>query len=191
MMLMNPTHDVVLLNNDVIVTENWLTALVEEAYKSRNIGIVGSKILYPDNVLQEFGSELYLTGSGRNIGKGDDPNKAEYMYAQKAGYVSGCSMYIKRRTLSTIGVFDELFHPCYAEDSDYCYTAWEEGIEVNVTPKSVIFHLEGASSGRDTESGFKKFQKINMQKFLSKHADRLEKINQRIKLLNKEYPQLN
>jgi len=191
MMLMHPAHDIVLLNNDVIVTENWLTALVEEAYKSRNIGIVGSKILYPDNVLQEFGSELYISGSGRNIGKGDDPNKSEYMYSQKAAYVSGCSMYIKRKTLSTIGVFDEMFHPCYAEDSDYCYTAWEKGIEVNVTPQSVIFHLEGASSGRDTDSGFKKFQKINMQKFLSKHADRLEKINEHIKLLNKEYPQLN
>ena len=73
MMKFNTNHDVVLLNNDVIVSKNWLSALVNEAYRSRNIGIVGSKILYPDNRLQEFGSELYMNGTGRNIGKNGRP----------------------------------------------------------------------------------------------------------------------
>ena len=190
MMRTNSTHDVVLINNDVQVTENWLSALVKEAYKSKSIGIVGSKILYPDNTLQEFGSELYATGSGMNIGKHGDPNAIEFMKPKKASYVSGCSMYIKRSTILAIGVFDELFDPCYAEDSDYCYTAWEEGIEVNVTPESIVYHLEGASSGTDTNTGFKRFQKINIQKFLSKHGNTVELINKKVHELNLEYPHL-
>lgn len=186
MMRYNRNHDVVLLNNDVLVTDNWLTGLVEEAYKSRRIGIVGSKILYPDNTLQEFGSELYTTGSGMNIGKHGDPNDPHFLKPLKASYVSGCSMYIKRKTINEIGVFDELFHPCYAEDSDYCYTAWENDIEVNVTPASVIYHIEGASSGTDTSKGFKKFQKINIQKFLAKHASTVDRINEKVKSVNSE-----
>ena len=191
MMEMNPSHDVVLVNNDVQVTDNWLTALVDEAYKSRLTGIVGSKILYPNNELQEFGSELYKSGSGMNIGKHGDPNDIRYMKVKKASYVSGCSMYIKRKTINKIGVFDELFAPCYAEDSDYCYTAWESGLEVNVTPHSIIYHIEGASSGTDVNTGFKKFQKINIQKFLSKHGHSVEEINHRVAHLNEEYPHIN
>ena len=85
---------------------------------------------------------------------------------KRVGYVSGCSMYIKRDTMDRIGYFDDVFHPCYCEDSDYAYTAWEHGIQTVVTPDSVIYHDEGGTSGRDEESGFKAYQKINFDKFL-------------------------
>lgn len=168
-----PENDVVLINNDVYVTKGWLSALQQTAYSSPDYGIVGSKILYPDGRLQEFGSELYNNGTGRNIGKFDDPNKEEYKKLTEVGYVSGCSMYIKRSTIKRIGVFDEQFHPCYCEDSDYCYTAKEHGIRTVVTPNSVIFHDEGGTSGTDTSSGMKKYQVVNMEKFLKKHKSKL------------------
>jgi len=169
MMQMFPENDVVLVNNDVYVTPNWLTALHDAAYTSKNIGIVGSKILYPDGRLQEFGSELYANGTGNNIGKFQDPNKDEYNHTRDTGYVSGCSFYVKRSTIRRIGVFDLQFHPCYCEDSDYCYTAWEHAIRTVVTPHSVIYHDEGGTSGTDTDSGFKAFQEINFLKFMEKH----------------------
>ena len=109
-----------------------------------------------------------------------NPNKEEYKKLRKTGYVSGCSMYIKRSTINKIGVFDEQFHPCYCEDSDYCYTAWEHGIQTVVTPHSIIFHDEGGTSGTDTSSGFKSYQIINMKKFLAKHQENLTAINDKI-----------
>lgn len=172
MMKMYPENDVVLVNNDVYVTKGWLKALYETAYSSEEYGIVGSKILYPDGRLQEFGSELYADGTGRNIGKFDNPNKDEYKQQTEVGYVSGCSMYIKRSTIKRIGVFDEQFHPCYCEDSDYCYTAKEHNLKTVVTPNSVIFHDEGGTSGTDTSSGMKRYQVVNMEKFLKKHEGR-------------------
>ena len=177
MMDMYPESDVVLLNNDTVVSKDWLNALMHTAYSDSKIGIVGSKILYPDGVLQEFGSELYAEGGGRNIGKWEDPDQPEYNVEKMASYVSGCSMLIKRSTINKIGKFDEQFHPCYCEDSDYCYTAWENGIQTYVTPHSQIYHYEGGTSGTDTSSGFKKYQEINMKKFMSKHGDTIEKIN--------------
>jgi GT2 family glycosyltransferase len=184
MMQLFPENDVVLLNNDTYVTEGWLPALRNTAYSSEEIGITGAKLLYPDGTLQEFGSELYGDGTGRNIGKWDDPNKAEYCSTKFAGYVSGCVFYVKRSTIDKIGVFDEDFHPCYCEDSDYCYTAWENGIATVVTPSCVVYHDEGATSGQDTDKGFKAYQKTNFEKFLTKHGGNLDAISTRIKLMN-------
>ena len=186
MMNMFPNNDVILLNNDVEVTENWLSALVETAYSDNNIGIVGSKILFPDGKLQEFGGILYSDGTGKNIGKWEDPDQDIYKTLNRASFVSGCSFYIKRSTIQKIGVFDEQFHPCYCEDADYCYTAWENGLEVVVEPSSIIFHFEGATSGTDTSSGFKKYQTINMEKFHVKHGKKVDKVNKKVAELNTE-----
>ena len=184
MMQYFPENDVVLLNNDTYVTEDWLKALQNAAYSSEEIGIAGAKLLYPDGILQEFGSELYGDGTGRNIGKWDDPYKEEYCTPKFSGYVSGCVFYVKRSTIDEIGVFDEDFHPCYCEDSDYCYTAWEHGIATLVTPDCVVYHDEGATSGKDTGSGFKAYQKTNFEKFLKKHGANLDAISTKIKLKN-------
>ncbi len=177
MMMQFPDNDVVLLNNDTYVTENWLTALVEAAYDSPTTGISGSKILYPDGRLQEFGSELYNNFSGRNIGKFQDPTLEEYNRTMEVGYVSGCSLYIKRSTIDKLGVFDMQFHPCYCEDSDYCYSAWEHDIATVVTPHSVIYHEEGGTSGTDTSSGFKAYQEVNFKKFFEKHKGLINTID--------------
>ena len=183
---MFPHNDVVLLNNDVTVEPNWLQALNDAAYSSRKIAIVGSKLLYPDGTLQEFGSELYANGSGRNIGKWDkEPFKKEYSQVTAVGYVSGCSLYAKRETIKKIGLFDMQFHPCYCEDSDLCYTAWENDMYVLVTPYSIINHFEGGTSGTDEDSGFKSYQKVNFEKFLAKHKTHLPAIETKIKSLNK------
>lgn len=169
MMRLFPKNEVVLLNNDTEVTANWLLELHRAAYASKNIGIAGSKVLYPDGRLQEYGAELYAHGAGQNIGKGENPNAALYQVPKLAGYVSGCAIYIKRSTIDQIGVFDEQFHPCYYEDSDYCYTAAEQGLQTVVTPYSVIYHKEGATAGQDTNTGFKRYQAINRNKFIKKH----------------------
>jgi len=185
MMKLHSDRDVVLLNNDVEVAEGWLMGLSLIAYRSSLIGIVGSKILYPDNSLQEFGSELYIDGTGLNIGKGDNPDLKEYSKTKAVAYVSGCSMYIKRSTIQKIGTFDDAFHPCYCEDSDYCYTAWESGIQTVVSPYSLIYHHEGSTSGTDTSEGFKKYQAINMEKFWKKHEAQIKQTKKAISKANK------
>ena len=187
MMMEFEDSDILLLNNDTEVTDRWLTSLREAAYTSDNIGIAGSKLLYPDGRLQEFGSELYIDGTGRNIGKGEDPMLPQYNVVKRVGYVSGCAMYIKRSTIDKIGIFDDQFHPCYCEDSDYAYSAWEQGLETVVTPESVVIHYEGGTSGTDEESGFKAYQKVNLDKFLSKHREKLEGLTTHINKINERH----
>ena len=184
MMERSSENDIVLLNNDTIVTQDWLSELKKAAYSSPTIGIAGSKILYPDGKLQEFGGELYMDGTGRNIGKWEDPNQEQYSQLKRASFVSGCSFFIKRSTINKVGVFDKQFHPCYCEDADYCYNAWSNGLETVVTPKSIIYHFEGATSGTDTSSGFKKYQDINMKKLYAKHGNSISITNDNVSEIN-------
>ncbi len=177
--------DKVLLNNDTVVTEGWLMEMSRLAYKHHKIGIVGPKILYPDGRLQEFGSALFPDGSGINYGKNDDANAYEYSQIKAAEYVSGCAMYIKNEVVKKIGYLDDDFHPCYAEDSDYCYRAWKSAFITVVTPQSVIIHMEGASAGRDDTVGFKQYQRINIEKLWSKHRQDFSRIQETIHKANR------
>jgi len=169
-----PDNDILLLNNDTLVTDGWLEALVECAYSAEDIGIVGAKLIYPDGRLQEAGGEVFRDGSARNIGKYDDPNKPEYNLLREVDYCSGACLYIKRDLLNRIGGFDERFVPGYCEDTDICFRAREVGFKVMYQPKSVVVHLEGATATTDVRRGLKRYQPINQRKFYKKWKEVLK-----------------
>lgn len=164
-----PECDILLLNDDTVVMPGWLEALTHTAYSESNIGIVGSKLVYPNGVLQEAGSVIYQDGTGCNVGKWDDPTKPEYNYRRDVDYCSGASIYIRRDALDAVGgQFDERFAPAYYEDTDLSFSIRQAGFRVVYEPNSVVFHREGATAGTDLTSGFKKYQVINREHFVQK-----------------------
>ncbi|MEC8644362.1 MAG: glycosyltransferase [Pseudomonadota bacterium] len=157
-----------LLNNDTRVTKDWLDALVRVFEHHEDAGIVGSKLLYPDGSLQEAGGIIWRDGSGWNYGRNQDPLLPEFNYLKKVDYVSGAAILFRADWFRKIKGFDERFSPAYYEDTDLAFRAREEGTEVYYQPQSVLIHYEGKSHGRDENSGVKKNQLINQQKFLKK-----------------------
>ena len=81
----------VFLNNDTQVDKNWLHASLS-LLKNKNIGAVGSKLLYPNGNLQEAGGIIWNDASGCNYGKGDDPALPEYNFVREVDYCSGASL---------------------------------------------------------------------------------------------------
>ncbi len=170
-----PDNDVVLLNNDTIVKPGWLTALVKCAYSDPAIGIVGAKLVYPDGRLQEAGGEIFRDGSGRNIGKYDDPDRYIYNVRRDVDYCSGACLYLKRDTLNQIGYLDEVFSPAYWEDTDICFRARAAGFRVVYEPTAEIIHLEGATAGspeKRTLSG--RLQARNKPIFMKRWGEELK-----------------
>ncbi|MGQ9846339.1 MAG: glycosyltransferase, partial [Bacteroidales bacterium] len=58
--------------------------------------------------------------------------------------------------------------PAYYEDTDICFEIRKNGYKVYYQPKSIVIHHEGKTAGIDLQSGYKKFQTINREKFISK-----------------------
>jgi GT2 family glycosyltransferase len=175
-----PDHDVLLLNDDTIVTEGWLDALADTAYSAPNIGIVGSKLIYPNGVLQEAGSVVYQDASGTNIGKGEDPTLPQYNVRRDVDYCSGASIYIRRDALDSVGgQLDERFAPAYYEDTDLAFSVRQAGYRVVYEPRSVVFHREGATAGVDITKGAKKWQAVNRTRFLEKWGEVLRSEHRR------------
>ncbi len=164
----------IFLNNDTQVAENWLEELLAIFDRFDNVGVVGSKLIYPDGSLQEAGGIMWKDGSAWNFGNQDDPAKCRYNYVKEADYVSGASLMIKKSLWDELGGFDEAFVPAYCEDSDLCYRVREKGYKVMYQPFSVVVHFEGVSHGTDTSTGIKQYQVVNQKKFVKRWQHELK-----------------
>ncbi len=164
------------LNNDTKVHEEWLSSLVSLIESDESIGMVGSKLVYPDGRLQEAGGIIWSDASGWNYGRLDDPEKPEYNYVKDADYISGAAIMLSSKLWKEIGGFDERFAPAYCEDSDLAFEVRRHGKRVVYQPKSVVTHFEGISNGTDvTGTGLKRYQVVNAEKFKEKWKDELKK----------------
>ncbi|MEG2428591.1 MAG: glycosyltransferase [Clostridium sp.] len=167
---------IMFLNNDTQVTERWLSALVELIESNPDMGMVGSKLVYPDGRLQEAGGILWSDGSGWNYGRLDDPDKAEYNYVKDVDYISGAAILLPLKLWKQIGGFDERFAPAYCEDSDLAFAVRKAGYRVVYQPLSKVIHFEGISNGTDVNgSGLKRYQVENSEKLKEKWSDEFAK----------------
>lgn len=136
------TNDILLLNNDTLVTPNWLDNLTIALHSSNEIGAVGAvtnscsnyqtiQSDYTDfNGLLEFAEKNNIS----------DPSKWE----NRLRLVGFC-MLIKREVIEKIGLLDELFTPGNFEDDDYSYRMISEGYKLLLCKDSYIYHFGGAS----------------------------------------------
>lgn len=167
---------IMFLNNDTQVTEGWLSSLVDLIESDDTIGMVGSKLVYPDGRLQEAGGIIWSDGSGWNYGRLDDPDKAEYNYVKDVDYISGAAILLSRKLWQQIGGFDERFAPAYCEDSDLAFEVRKAGYRVVYQPRSKVIHFEGISNGTDVNgTGLKRYQVENSEKLKEKWKEEFKK----------------
>lgn len=167
---------VMFLNNDTQVTDGWLSSLVTLIESDPSIGMVGSKLVYPDGRLQEAGGIIWSDGSGWNYGRLDDPDKAEYNYVKDVDYISGAAILLSVELWKQIGGFDERFAPAYCEDSDLAFEVRKAGYRVVYQPLSKVIHFEGISNGTDVNgAGLKRYQVENSEKLKEKWKEEFAK----------------
>ncbi|WP_430430705.1 glycosyltransferase [Oceanicaulis sp.] len=161
---------VLMLNNDTLVLPDGLDTLVETLDADPKVGLVGSKLIYPDGRLQEAGGIFWQDGSAWNLGRFDHPRRPEFSYARDVDYISGASIALPRALWEKLGGFDDIFRPAYAEDADLAFRVRAEGLRTVFQPRSMLVHFEGVSSGTDLASGAKAYQVKNLEQLRDRWA---------------------
>jgi len=160
-------------NNDTLVKPGWMQRLYDTFYEHGNIGIAGSKLVFPTGELQEAGGIVWEDGTGWNWGRAQNADHSLYNFVRDVDYISGASLMIPTALWKQVGGFSEDYEKAYYEDTDLCFQIRELGYRVVYQPASELVHIEGLSSGTDLGSGVKKYQIINQEIFIKKWAKAL------------------
>ncbi|MBR3263995.1 glycosyltransferase [Candidatus Saccharibacteria bacterium] len=159
----------VFLNNDtIIVDEDWLEILGEQAIRP-SAGVVGPLLLYDDETIQHAGVVVGLGGYADHIYKGAPAvhagvNFISPMVQRDVLAVTGACMVISRETLDKIGLFDEKFLIC-GSDVEICIRAYEMGLYNIYTPNTRLVHLESKSRSSEVPEVDFRLSRITYQKY--------------------------
>lgn len=139
---------VMFLNNDTVVTTDFLTRMVSVAESDPAHGIVGCKTLLGDGSerparVWSLGGYAYVYGNPMNRGR-NQYDRPEWKGVLPSDLVCGCCMLIKRAVVEQIGVQDDtLFFGI--DDVDYSLRAARRGFKNVLALDAEIYH-EGSRS---------------------------------------------
>lgn len=162
---------VALLNNDTEATAGWLDELLFVFRNFDDVGLAGSRLIYPDGRLQEAGGIVWSSGDPANYGSGGNPHEPRFCYTREADYVSGAALMMPRALWRKLGGLSLDMRPGYFEDTDLAFKVRAAGKRVVYAPFSTVIHYEGVTGGTDTTAGMKRFQEVNRPKFKRKWAE--------------------
>ena len=158
----------IILNNDTVLRQGALDALLDTFDAHPNVGLVGAKLLNADGTVQDAGGIVWRDGSAWNYGRGQDREDPRYNYVRDADYCSGAALAINRNRFTELGGFDPYYAPAYYEDTDLAFRIRAKGLRVIYQPAAEIFHIEGVTHGRDESAGIKAYQATNRKKFFAR-----------------------
>lgn len=146
---------VLLLNNDVEVIEpGWLKELVA-CLDFERTGIVGAKLLYPDNTLQHAGvivGQNALAGHWFYKEKRDYDGPIKRLHGRSSmACVTGAAMVLSQSCREALGDWDEINFAIAYNDVDYCLRAYKAGFRIVWTPFAELYHHESATRGPEKD----------------------------------------
>ncbi|MDR2571248.1 MAG: glycosyltransferase [Oscillospiraceae bacterium] len=160
----DPQNDLLILNNDVAVSHNWLENLKTCLYSSDNIGAVSPASSNTSNhqsltVTYENMEQFYEFSGKYNF---SNPERWE----ERLRLVMVCYL-IKNKAWQTVGVLDELYSPGNYEDDDYSHRLRCAGYRLMLCTDTYIHHFGSMSFGKDPEA-HRKLIYVNRNKFENK-----------------------
>lgn len=175
-------HYVMLLNNDTIVSKDFIKPMIDYMHAHSDVGLVSPAICYQDNptVLWFGGSAVFLGLGYFAHRRHNRPLQALPTKPFPVAYATGCCVLLSRAACRQIGSFDERFF-AYFEDADLSLRAHKFGLGVYCVPQSVIWHKESSTSNRGLREGvtspFKHYLSIrNRIATIKRHANPLERL---------------
>jgi GT2 family glycosyltransferase len=145
-----------MLNSDTLLTSDALTPMLNKINADKNIGIVGSVLIYmdPQNTIQALGGVHFhrhlargdQIANGLKISQLDRFNEANI----NLDYIAGASMLVRASFLDSVGLMSEGYF-LYYEELDWAFRAKRKGYSLAVALDSHVLHKEGASIGTSSK----------------------------------------
>lgn len=166
------TEDVIILNDDIeVISGDWIESLIAHSRRD-GVGVVGAKLLYPDDSIQHAGVVLGVNGGTAHLFHGWPDDKVGYCgytdVVRNYSAVTGAVMATRMSIVRKMGGFDAGLAIDY-NDIDFCLRVGSAGYRIVFTPYARLYHFEGASLKRSAVS------EADHSAFVARWSDRLQR----------------
>ena len=142
----------ILLNNDVEVTKNWIPPLIELLQTKAEVAAVQPKLKdlnKPDYFEYAGAAGGFIDQLGYPFCRGRlfdelEKDKGQYNDTCEIFWASGACLALKRQVFMNLGGFDEDYF-AHQEEIDLCWRFKNFGYKIMYTPNSQVYHLGGGS----------------------------------------------
>ena len=143
---------VVLLNNDTVVTKNWLHLMKQAAERDPLVAAVQPKLLSITHPCRfdycgAAGGEIDIFGYPYALGRlfnTMEDDHGQYDKQREIFWASGAAVLLRRSALDKVGLLDASFF-AHMEEIDLNWRFLWAGYKVIVVPEAVVFHQTGAT----------------------------------------------
>jgi GT2 family glycosyltransferase len=139
---------VLLLNDDTVVAEDFLTILVNAGEENNDAGMLGPYIFFhsePEKIWFA-GARFDERSSSVTFPRARETVKDNTLLSEEADFITGCAVLAKKKTIEKIGLLDERFF-IYWEDTDWGLRVKKTGQKNLVVPQAKIWHKVSVSTG--------------------------------------------
>lgn len=153
----------IFLNDDTkLINGDWIERFLDVATK-KEIGVIGSLLLYPNNTIQHAGVIVGICGCADHAFRGypinsDGYNNFHRVIRNVSAVTFACAMVSKKNFLS-VGGLDEKNFSVGFNDIDFCLKLLKKGLRNVYTPFVKLYHYESASRSIDTIENSLRFRK--------------------------------
>lgn len=142
----------ILLNDDVEVTPDWISPLIEKMEEDKTIAVCQPKLLsYKDRNFFEYagaaGGYLDYLGypfcAGR-IFQSIEQDKGQYNKEREIFWATGAAMFVRADVFRALNGLDEDFF-AHMEEIDFCWRVKNAGYKVMYFPQSTVYHFGAAT----------------------------------------------
>ena len=158
---------ITLMNNDIeVISEEWLSEMVSHALRP-DIGCVGAKLLYKNNMIQHAGVILGIGGVAGHAHKYFDAESEGYFsrlhLVQNLSAVTAACLCVEKNIYEKAGGLNEKDLKVAFNDVDFCLRVRAMNLMNVWSPYALLYHHESVSRGHDnTEEKQIRFNKEAM-----------------------------
>lgn len=176
---------VLFLNNDTVISEDFLSPLVAFMERREDVGIIQPRILFHrpglplHHKVNSVGSFLLKSGFLYHLDYGKTDKDKSSSYEVFSAY--GACFLARKNVIDKVGLFDPIYF-AYFEETDLCHRVWLSGLKVMALTDVVIYH-KGAKTAAKLPTAFiqyhsfknrlftylKNFDNVNLMKIFIPH----------------------